>query len=49
MDDGTLQDRLWQGFARLQTLLGGMPRAGAVVEEHGLVASFVPRRPIRRR
>ncbi len=45
MDDGTLQDRLWQGFARLQTLLGGDAAGGAVVEEHGIVASFVPSAP----
>ena len=42
MDDGTLRDRLWHGFARLQTLLGGEATGGTVVEEHGIVASFVP-------
>ena len=31
MDDGTLRDRLWQGFARLQTLLGGEAAGGVVV------------------
>jgi ribosomal protein S18 acetylase RimI-like enzyme len=41
MDDGTLRDRLWQGFARLQTLLGGDAAGGVVVEEAGIVASFV--------
>ena len=45
MDDGTLQERLWQGFARLQSLLGGQAAGGAVVEEHGIVASFVPSAP----
>ena len=45
MDDGTLRERLWQGFARLQTLLGGEAVSGAIVEEHGVVASFVPGAP----
>jgi len=45
MDDGTLRDRLWQGFARLQTLLGGDATGGVVVDEHGIVASFVPSAP----
>lgn len=45
MDDGTLRDRLWQGFARLQTLLGGDAAGGVVVEEAGIVASFVPGAP----
>jgi GNAT superfamily N-acetyltransferase len=45
MDDGTLQERLWQGFARLQTLLGGEGVGGVVVEEHEVVASFVPGAP----
>ena len=45
MDDGTLRERLWQGFARLQTLLGGDAAGGVVVEEHGVVASFVPGAP----
>jgi ribosomal protein S18 acetylase RimI-like enzyme len=45
MDDGTLRDRLWQGFARLQTLLGGDAAGGVVIEEHGIVASFVPGAP----
>ena len=33
------------GFARLQSLLGGQAAGGAVVEEHGVVASFVPAAP----
>ncbi len=45
MDDGTLRERLWQGFARLQTLLGGEAAGGVIVEEHGIVASFVPAAP----
>jgi GNAT superfamily N-acetyltransferase len=45
MDDSTLRERLWQGFARLQTLLGGEAAGGVVVEEHGVVASFVPAAP----
>ena len=45
MDDGTLRERLWQGFARLQTLLGGEAAGGVIVEEHGIVASFVPGAP----
>jgi ribosomal protein S18 acetylase RimI-like enzyme len=45
MDEATLRARLWQGFARLQTLLGGQAAGGAVVEEHGIVASFVPSAP----
>ena len=45
MDDGTLRDRLWQGFARLQTLLGGEATGGTIVEEAGFLASFVPAAP----
>jgi GNAT superfamily N-acetyltransferase len=45
MDDGTLRERLWQGFARLQTLLGGEAAGGVIVEDHGVVASFVPAAP----
>ncbi len=45
MDDGTLRERLWQGFARLQTLLGGEAAGGVIVEEQGIVASFVPGAP----
>jgi GNAT superfamily N-acetyltransferase len=45
MDDGTLRERLWQGFARLQMLLGGDAAGGVVTEEEGIVASFVPGAP----
>ena len=45
MDDATLRDRLWQGFARLQALLGGTAAAGDVIHRHGLVASFVAQAP----
>jgi GNAT superfamily N-acetyltransferase len=45
MDDGTLRDRLWQGFARLQTLLGGDAAGGVVTDEGGIVASFVASAP----
>jgi ribosomal protein S18 acetylase RimI-like enzyme len=45
MDDATLRDRLWLGFARLQVLLGGQAAGGEVLEEPGLVASFVPAAP----
>jgi ribosomal protein S18 acetylase RimI-like enzyme len=45
MEDATLRDRLWLGFARLQTLLGGRAAGGAVIEEHGIVASLVPTAP----
>jgi ribosomal protein S18 acetylase RimI-like enzyme len=45
MDDGTLRDRLWQGFARLQRLLGGDAAGGVVSDEGGIVASFVPGAP----
>lgn len=42
MDEGLLRLRLWEGFAVLQTLLGGHAGAGAVVEREGLKASVVP-------
>lgn len=45
MDEGTLRERLWHGFAQLQMLLGGQAAGGAIVEEHGVVASFVPAAP----
>ena len=45
MDDGTLRERLWQGFARLQTLLGGEAAGRVIAEERGIVASFVPAAP----
>jgi Acetyltransferase (GNAT) domain len=45
MDDASLRDRLWQGFARLQAVLGGQAAGGEVLERHGLLASFVPQAP----
>lgn len=45
MDDATLRRRLWEGFARLQSLLGGSARQGTVLEREGLVASIVPHAP----
>jgi GNAT superfamily N-acetyltransferase len=45
MDDETLRARLWDGFARLQTLLGGHAGPGRVIEAEGLVASVVPNAP----
>src|SRR4051794_35091988 len=45
MDDADLRRRLWEGFAALQTLLGGSARQGSVIERHGLVASIVPSAP----
>jgi ribosomal protein S18 acetylase RimI-like enzyme len=45
MDDATLRRRLWEGFASLQTLLGGSSRNGFVLEREGLVASVVPSAP----
>ena len=45
MDDGTLRDRLWQGFARLQSLLGGDAAGGVVTDEAEIVASFVAGAP----
>jgi GNAT superfamily N-acetyltransferase len=45
MDDAVLRERLWAGFARLQTLLGGQSAGSAVVERDGLVASVVPVAP----
>jgi ribosomal protein S18 acetylase RimI-like enzyme len=45
MDDATLRERLWLGFARLQTLLGGQAAGGAVLERPGMVASIVPIAP----
>jgi GNAT superfamily N-acetyltransferase len=45
MDDATLRDRLWLGFARLQALLGGQAAGGEVVERPDLIASFVPQAP----
>ena len=37
--------RLWDGFARLQALLGGHAGPGSVLERDGLVASVVPSAP----
>ena len=42
MDDDTLRARLWDGFARLQLLLGGHAGGGSIIERDGLVASIVP-------
>ena len=41
MDDGVLLSRLWDGFGRLQALLGGHAGPGAVIERPGLIASVV--------
>jgi len=45
MDEGTLRARLWDGFARLQLLLGGHAGRGRTLERDGLVASIVPNAP----
>jgi GNAT superfamily N-acetyltransferase len=45
MDEGTLRVRLWDGFARLQLLLGGHAGRGHTLERDGLVASIVPSAP----
>ena len=45
MDDGTLLARLWDGFARLQLLLGGHAGQGETLEREGLVASIVQNAP----
>jgi ribosomal protein S18 acetylase RimI-like enzyme len=45
MDDAELRSRLWEGFASLQTLLGGSAKNGFVVERPGIVASIVPSAP----
>jgi len=45
MDDAELKRRLWEGFADLQTLLGGSARNGFVLRQPGLVASVVPSAP----
>jgi ribosomal protein S18 acetylase RimI-like enzyme len=45
MDDAVLRARLWEGFARLQVLLGGHAGPGRVIEHRGLVASVVPNAP----
>src|SRR3954447_4534499 len=45
MDEGTLRSRLWDGFARLQALLGHHSMQGAVIEARGSVSSVVPAAP----
>jgi ribosomal protein S18 acetylase RimI-like enzyme len=45
MDQGTLLLRLWDGFARLQLLLGGHAGQGYTLERDGLVASVVATAP----
>ena len=40
-----LRVRLWDGFARLQLLLGGHAGPGHTLERDGLVASIVPNAP----
>ena len=45
MDDGALLTRLWDGFGRLQALLGGHAGPGHVIERDGIVASIVPGAP----
>jgi ribosomal protein S18 acetylase RimI-like enzyme len=45
MDDGVLLPRLWDGFGRLQALLGGHAGPGHVLERDGLIASVVPSAP----
>jgi ribosomal protein S18 acetylase RimI-like enzyme len=45
MDDAELRRRLWEGFAALQTLLGGSAKHGFVIRKEGLVASIVPSAP----
>jgi ribosomal protein S18 acetylase RimI-like enzyme len=45
MDDDALRSRLWDGFARLQVLLGQHAMQGAVIERPGVVASVVPAAP----
>jgi GNAT superfamily N-acetyltransferase len=45
MDDGVLSARLWDGFGRLQALLGGHAGPGRVIEREGLIASIVPNAP----
>lgn len=45
MDEATLRNRLWEGFARLQTLLGRHAMHGSVIQAPGVVASVVPAAP----
>jgi len=45
VDDAELKRRLWEGFAALQTLLGGNAKHGYVIRREGLLASIVPSAP----
>src|SRR3954469_20436818 len=45
MDDAELRQRLWEGFAALQTLLGASAKHGFVIHREGIVASIVPSAP----
>jgi ribosomal protein S18 acetylase RimI-like enzyme len=45
MDEGTLRVCLWDGFARLQLILGGHAGQGQTLERDGLVASIVANAP----
>src|SRR4051812_48875136 len=45
MDDGALLTRLWDGFGRLQALLGGHAGPGHVIQRDGIVASIVTSAP----
>jgi GNAT superfamily N-acetyltransferase len=45
MDERLLRARLWDGFARLQLLLGGHAGRGRTLRREGLVASIVPNAP----
>ena len=45
MDDAELRRRLWEGFAALQTLLGGAAATGGCCARTGLLASIVPSAP----
>src|SRR5215212_9133569 len=45
MDDGALLARLWDGFGRLQAVLGGHAGPGHVIERDGIVASIVTSAP----
>jgi|GEM_PF-3589306 len=45
MEDDALRRRLWEGFASLQTLLGGSSERGDVLRRDGLMASIVPTAP----
>src|SRR3954454_24990198 len=45
MDDAALLARIWDGFGRLQALLGGHAGPGRVIERDGLIASVVPNAP----